>query len=237
MTFAPIRKEKLAEQVARRIREAIVAGSYKPGDPLPSERDLAGQFGVNRSSVREALLRLEAWGLVDIRQGGATRIRDFFRSAGIQLLPFLLAPSGDLDRELLADVLSIRVMLLSWTAGEVAAKAPSQAACADLSALIEAMGTADVRDLQRLDMDFFVELVALTGNKVLGLFANAFREVYEENGQHFSFLYRVPFDLSLHRKTLVCLLGGDSGGASEAMREFASRALASGIPVAGEALQ
>ena len=91
MSFAPVKRLKLAEQLASSIRSAIIQGTYGPGDTLPSERDLAGQFEVNRSSVREAILRLEAWGLVEVKQGGGTRVRDFLTSAGLQVLPFLTA--------------------------------------------------------------------------------------------------------------------------------------------------
>ncbi len=64
----------VADRLAASLRTSIVRGRLRPGDPLPSERELADQYEVNRSSVREAMKRLEAWGLVKIRHGGATRV-------------------------------------------------------------------------------------------------------------------------------------------------------------------
>ena len=103
MEFKPIKQQKIAEQIAAVLRDAIIKGTYRTGEPLPSERELATQFAVNRSSVREAIHRLEGWGLVNIRQGGGTMVRDVLASAGLQVLPYLLAPSGALDAKWLVD--------------------------------------------------------------------------------------------------------------------------------------
>jgi DNA-binding FadR family transcriptional regulator len=90
----------------------------------------------------------------------------------------------------------------------------------------ELRDASDPLTVQRLDMEFFLALVELSGNMVLGLFANAFQELYEVNGDHFLFLYEdAPFDLSLHEETLTAVLEGDSDRAYDAMREFADRAL------------
>jgi DNA-binding FadR family transcriptional regulator len=61
-------------RVAAAIEQKILERRLQPGDPLPTETDLARQFGVNRSTVREALRRLESGGLVG-RDSGAKRLR------------------------------------------------------------------------------------------------------------------------------------------------------------------
>jgi DNA-binding FadR family transcriptional regulator len=61
-------------RVASAIEQKILGRSLRPGDALPTETDLAEQFGVNRSTVREALRRLESAGLVG-REGGSKRLR------------------------------------------------------------------------------------------------------------------------------------------------------------------
>src|SRR5262249_9227490 len=83
-------RQKVAERVATSLRRAIVEGRFGPGDAPPPERDLADRYDVNRSSIREAMKRLEAWGLVRIRHGGATRVSDFFLSAGLEIVPYLV---------------------------------------------------------------------------------------------------------------------------------------------------
>ena len=79
------------------LRGAILAGRLAPGEPLPSERRLAEDHGANRHAVREALKRLQEAGLVAITQGGATRVRDWRRHGGLELLL-----EGDVPEELRA---------------------------------------------------------------------------------------------------------------------------------------
>ena len=55
----PIRRVKLYEEVAARIRDLIASGELRPGEALPSERKLAEQFRVGRAVIREAIRQLE----------------------------------------------------------------------------------------------------------------------------------------------------------------------------------
>lgn len=68
-TFKPIENKRVFELVADEIREAIFSGTFKPGDRLPSERELSQQMKVGRALIREALRLLELTGLVFIKQG------------------------------------------------------------------------------------------------------------------------------------------------------------------------
>ena len=68
-TFAPARQDKISTLIIRQIRSAIMQGSYKPGDALPTESEMTSQFNVSKHTVREALRTLEGMGLVTIRRG------------------------------------------------------------------------------------------------------------------------------------------------------------------------
>src|SRR5215207_4186719 len=70
--IVPIRRVKLYEEVAARIRDLIASGELRPGEALPSERKLAEQFKVGRAVIREAIRQLEVSGLIESRHGGAT---------------------------------------------------------------------------------------------------------------------------------------------------------------------
>jgi GntR family transcriptional repressor for pyruvate dehydrogenase complex len=224
--FAPVKKQKVSQQVAESIRDAIVSGHVRPSESLPSERELAERFGVNRSSIREALHRLEAWGLVQVRQGYATVVRNLLRTAGPELLPFLLAPEGKPDLKILEDVLAIRAMILGWTARHAALAGPR----ADLEHLREIVtqleGPGQTADqLQILDFDFFEELVHLTENRVLMLLSNTIRHVYLDKPAHFAVLYQPGvFDPSPHRRTLAAVAAGDADAAGRAMEAHAEAA-------------
>lgn len=85
--FAKIKKYgNLYEDVVKEIRVAVLSGRYPSGAPLPSETQLADQFGVSRPVIREALRYLQSRGLIEIRRGtkGGAFIRDNFRHAFLE---------------------------------------------------------------------------------------------------------------------------------------------------------
>ena len=65
---------RLYQAVAERLAKAIAAGDHKPGDRLPAERDLAEQFDVSRTTIREAIIALEIQGLVEVRVGSGVYV-------------------------------------------------------------------------------------------------------------------------------------------------------------------
>src|SRR5215204_3988729 len=74
--IVPIRRVKLYEEVAARIRDLIASGELRPGEALPSERKLAEQFKVGRAVIREAIRQLEVSGLIESRHGGGNYVRE-----------------------------------------------------------------------------------------------------------------------------------------------------------------
>ncbi len=75
LKLVPRRKERLADQLYGQILEQIVSGALRPGDKLPSENQICQSFQVSRPTVREALMRLHADGLVATRQGSGTFVQ------------------------------------------------------------------------------------------------------------------------------------------------------------------
>jgi GntR family transcriptional repressor for pyruvate dehydrogenase complex len=71
-----VKQPKLSDVIQQRLEELILEGSFAPGEKLPAERELALQFEVSRPSLREAIQKLEAKGLVYRRQGGGTFVAD-----------------------------------------------------------------------------------------------------------------------------------------------------------------
>jgi GntR family transcriptional regulator, transcriptional repressor for pyruvate dehydrogenase complex len=84
----------LSGRIHARLRADILGGRYAAGEALPSERRLSDELQTSRHAVREALKRLQQAGLVSISQGGATRVRDWRRHGGLELL-LDLASEGD----------------------------------------------------------------------------------------------------------------------------------------------
>jgi GntR family transcriptional repressor for pyruvate dehydrogenase complex len=75
LDILPVNKVTVTEQIIKQIADLIVSGTLKPGQKLPNERDLAEQFGVTRSRIREALRALSLIGMIQIRAGEGSFVR------------------------------------------------------------------------------------------------------------------------------------------------------------------
>lgn len=111
MPLRPVARRSVPDQVVDQLVDDVLSGDLVAGDVLPAERRLAELLGVSRPAVREALQRLAQIGLVGIRQGGTTTVRDVRRSAGPDLLPRLLAHGDGPDLDLVRSLLETRFTL------------------------------------------------------------------------------------------------------------------------------
>jgi DNA-binding FadR family transcriptional regulator len=121
----PVQRRLVSEAVFEQLLSDVLAGRLAPGDALPGERALSDAFEVNRHAVREALKRLQQAGLVQVAQGGATRVLDWRRHAGLDLLTSLAsAARGAEQRALLADIVEMRAVVGTDVARRCAERAP-----------------------------------------------------------------------------------------------------------------
>jgi DNA-binding FadR family transcriptional regulator len=97
----PIRKTRVAEEIADRIRVLILGGAFPTGQPLPSERDLAERFGVSRGSIRDAFRTLETIGLLVTRHGQGTFPQELDVERLVAPLASVLSYRADLQDELM----------------------------------------------------------------------------------------------------------------------------------------
>ncbi|WP_246797805.1 FadR/GntR family transcriptional regulator [Burkholderia perseverans] len=102
MPIEPIRNRRLYQEIADKLGALIEAGDFPPGSYLPPERELAEQFGVSRTSVREALIALEVRGRVSVRVGDGVKVRYPEANAAPVLTPApveetKLAPLGSVE--------------------------------------------------------------------------------------------------------------------------------------------
>jgi DNA-binding FadR family transcriptional regulator len=112
MTSGETQARRVSDVVHEHLRQEILGGRLEPGAAVPSERVLAERFGVNRHAVREALKRLQQAGLVQISQGGPTRVLDWRESGGLEVLLDLIDDPGELPpQELVRAVLELRACI------------------------------------------------------------------------------------------------------------------------------
>ncbi|MEK0315908.1 FadR/GntR family transcriptional regulator [Cohnella sp. 56] len=165
------------EEIALQIRRQIEDGRLKPGDKLPSTREISEQFGVGRSTTREALSALKAMGLIDIRQGGGCRVAaappDPQRAAPEAAGPPELLSLRD-GRKTLLELLEVRQTLEVSIASIAAAKRTAEDLAA-LRALLKEMeaGIGDDIEGERTDLEFHMLLARATRNEIMiSLFAS-----------------------------------------------------------------
>ena len=182
LSLEPVARRTVADEVFDQLAEQILDGRLASEAALPGERSLSDQLGVNRQAVREAVQRLAQAGLVEVRQGGATRVRDFRRSAGLDLLHRLLVrPDGTPDAAVIRSVMELRATLGPDIAGRCAERAnPAQVDA--LRTAFEALRAADPADATgraECDLAFWDCLVEGADNVAYRLAFNSLRQVYE----------------------------------------------------------
>lgn len=99
--ITPIRKTRVAEEIANRIRVLMLDGTFPAGQPLPAERALAERFGVSRGSIRDALRTLETVGLLVTRHGQGTFPQELDVERLVVPLTSVLSYRHDLQDELM----------------------------------------------------------------------------------------------------------------------------------------
>lgn len=160
------RRTTVAEDVANTVLAQISAGRYQPGDRLPTEPELARQFGVGRTSIREGLAKLRMLGAVEVRRGLGTFVAD--GESTDPRLGFIQWTAEHLYQ--IVDIFEVRISLETTAA----ALAVSRASDADLNALEEkarahdeAAHVGDLEALVRTDQEFHAAALACSHNEAL----------------------------------------------------------------------
>ncbi len=215
-TLEPIRRTRVYEQVAARIQHLILEGHLRPGDRLPTERELAERFGVSRSSVRDAIRVLELMGLVEPRQGECTVVRDLSPEAVVNPLASLLLRS----RALLSDLLDVRKMIEP----HLAARAAVHATDDDLARLQE------ILDRQRAkaergelaveeDSEFHYTIATAARNQVILRVLDVLMDLLRTSRERsLQVPGRLERSLEGHRRIVAAIRRRDPAAAEAAMR-------------------
>jgi GntR family transcriptional repressor for pyruvate dehydrogenase complex len=162
----PIRQQKLYEQVALRIEQQIIDGTYAVGDLLPSERELMREFGVGRPAIREALFHLRNMGLIELRSGERALVKRPTTESVVETLSgvarhMLAAPGG------LRNFQDAR-MFFEVGLARHAAQHASDTEIAELKTALEANGHAldDLARFEKTDVAFHYILAVIPKNPI-----------------------------------------------------------------------
>lgn len=221
MPLQPVTRRSVPEDVFEQILGDVLNGELGSGDALPSERRLAEVLGVSRPAVREALKRVAAAGLVEVRQGGATTIRDFRKTSGLDLLPRLLVRDGQVDPFVARSILEARLHNGPKIAELAAARRKPETAqlLADSVRALEAED--DPVEQQRHAMTFWDHIVDAADSIVFRLMYNSLRAAYEPALNALAVMMTAEVGHpEAYRRLAAAIDSGDPAGAATAAREL-----------------
>ena len=162
--FEPIEKSNLADDLAQRIVQMIRPGEYKPGDRLPSIREMARSFGVGHPTLREALKKLEIIGVVEIKHGSGVYV------GRCQNGPIVSNPifDGVVSKKLMLDLIEARMPIEVKAAALAATHATEEHLQRMENLMTEAENNLhDDAVLSTTNMAFHREIASASGNTVL----------------------------------------------------------------------
>lgn len=219
LSFKKIHSRRLFEEVCDQIRNQIAAGNLRPGDKLPAERQLAEQFGISRSAVREALRSLEYAGLIVQRKGvkGGSFIlgtemglvqsfQNIFEAGGLSLVELTEARIA---------IQEIVVRMVVKNATEADFKALEKDLRKTERDLSEGIANIDPSSTQ----GFYSILAEVTGNRVIVMIVKALSQMLYQA----ILLLNPPFDfdiVNVRQQFITKLRARDADGAVEVMTEY-----------------
>jgi len=163
-----------AEEIIAVLRSEILRGQYRPGERLPSERDLAARFGSNRGAIREAIKKLEQLGIVAVAPGGVRVLP--VEEATLEVLGYLLELGEIQKPELIGQVLDVLAVMTSLSARSAVVEASDE----DITEMVQlvdqlvnTMGEKEVHT--EIWIQFSHKMMSIHRNLVLRLVGNGLR--------------------------------------------------------------
>ena len=176
-----LQRHSLADAVVSKLQQQLSLGEYKPGEKLPSEPELMEQFGVGRSTIREAICILSNTGILSVRQGSGTFVQEQTGIAEPLSQRLRRATAHDLDE--------VR-QLLEMKIAEKAALHRSKDDIEKMKALLKQRDTAakagDTEEAIHADIQFHVAIAAAGRNDIL---ADLYRTFAGQLTRHFRQLH------------------------------------------------
>ncbi|WP_055403952.1 MULTISPECIES: FadR/GntR family transcriptional regulator [unclassified Mycobacterium] len=214
----PPDRQRVDEQIAASITDAILDGAFPAGSALPPERELAEQLGVNRTSLRQGLARLQQMGLIEARHGSGNVVADpqgLTHPAVVEALVRKLGP------EFLVELFEIRAALgplIGRSAARRRAPEDAETLRAALAAVVE-VDSAAAR--QAADLAYFRVLIHHSRNRALGLLYRWVEHAFGGREHQLTAAYddAAPVVAGLTAIT-EAVLAGDEAGAAAAVEAY-----------------
>jgi GntR family transcriptional regulator, transcriptional repressor for pyruvate dehydrogenase complex len=225
-TFRSVARElSLSDKVAEQLTEAIMSRQVRPGERLPSERELGEKFNVSRTVVREAVRSLAARGLVRVTSGRGVEVSEINSDNVAASMRLLVRGHEGLDY---GKVNEVRTAVEVQTAGLAAERAKPEdmerlrRICDDQQ---RALSTGDLATASELDFQFHRELTRASGNELLLAMLDSISDVLREVRNQAMAQPHVGEDgIRAHRWILECVTSGEPQAARDAMAKHLAEA-------------
>jgi GntR family transcriptional repressor for pyruvate dehydrogenase complex len=215
MGIAPIKSTRIYQEIVRQVKGMIAEGRLKSGDQLPPERDLAEKFVVSRTSVREALRALESLGLVEIRPGEGTFVREVSVESLIEPLALVMLS----QREALGELFEARRMIEPALAA-LAARRATPEDVQEMDRILEAQAKEVAAGRTGLEQDaqFHAAIGAAAHNRAITRIAHAVMDLLRQSREDsLNTPGRPDRSHNDHRRLLAAIRGRDEAAARQAM--------------------
>lgn len=210
------RDESLSDKVAKLITESILAGDLRPGERLPAERDLMGQFGVSRTVVREAVRSLAAKGLVQPQARAGHVVSELSPDAVAESMTLYLRGRGPYGLEKLIEV---RATIETETAGLAAARASDEELDAIRTANGELSQARDPHEAALADISFHRAIAHASGNEFFVMMLDSIRgALVQAQSPGLSDRATLEYVREAHAAILDCIARRDPTAARAAMQ-------------------
>lgn len=223
----PVRKSRMYEDVMRQISALIEKGQLKPGERLTSERELAEQFQVNRTTLRQALHSLSMLRVLDIRPGDGVYVRENPEEASIETVLLKKLYGGEFTSDTLRDIMEIRIFL-EIPIAEKAAKLHEKKDIAALETHLNAMKENfnpefHAEAFMLADYKFHAQLAKMAHNELIVRLMNSFYLLLKDfKPILIPSRERAKLSLEQHAKVFHAIKQGHPNEARKAMSEHLS---------------
>lgn len=200
--------------VVETFKDQFLSGKIKPGDTIPSERELTEQLNVSRTTIREAIIALKVMGLVDVQQGKRARVTAPSVNNVLEILS-LVAP---LDRTNILNLLELRE-IFEPACVFLATRRVSASELSTIQQKLDYMMRSpdDLDTFFKADYEFHRAIMLATHNDMIVMFYNVFQPLLESLHKR---IVMTSQETISHEKVLQAMMKGNSELASDLAREI-----------------
>ncbi|MBI4852994.1 MAG: FadR family transcriptional regulator [Acidobacteria bacterium] len=220
--FVPVARRKVSDEIFLMLQEKIFLGTLKAGEKLPPERELSRQLGVTRVPLREALKRLQAMNLIEVRHGDGIYVLDYQSNGSFEFLMSVIQSGLPLEQPLVKSILEFRIIVVPELF-RLAAKNAKEENIKKLEEIVEKekQNSSNRNRLMELDFEFHSEIARASGNLFAQLLYNSLRPVYLTLSAQFFQSVPEPEQIPAHAEIILeALKRGDGDTLARNTRYF-----------------